>query len=156
MPVMGTVKFQRFFRAAAGLQVDRNDLKRYTDFIDDKIYDVILIGKASAKANLRDVIEPWDLPITKGLQESIHRFEKLDEEIELQPLLDQLTAPPALGRGPLRGDRATTAADRRRVERSAGANFRHGRTGPQEPRHSPMDSRLRHLPPTSVITTRPG
>ncbi|MER2224535.1 MAG: DUF1931 family protein, partial [Rhodococcus sp. (in: high G+C Gram-positive bacteria)] len=88
---MGTVKFQRFFRAAAGLQVDRNDLKRYTDFIDDKIYDVILIGKASAKANLRDVIEPWDLPITKGLQESIHRFEKLDEEIELQPLLDQLT-----------------------------------------------------------------
>ncbi|MBP1054991.1 DUF1931 family protein, partial [Streptomyces sp. NPDC050698] len=36
---MGTVKFQRFFRAAAGLQVDRNDLKRYTDFIDDKIYD---------------------------------------------------------------------------------------------------------------------
>ena len=96
MPVMGTVKFQRFFRAAAGLQVDRNDLKRYTDFIDDKIYDVILIGKASAKANLRDVIEPRDLPITKGLQESIHRFEKLDEEIELQPLLDQLTARPPL------------------------------------------------------------
>ncbi len=57
---------------------------------------MILIGKASAKANLRDVIEPWDLPITKGLQESIHRFEKLDEEIELQPLLDQLTARPPL------------------------------------------------------------
>ena len=73
MPVMGTAKFQRFFRVAAGLHVDRNDLKRYTDFIDDKIYDVILIGKASAKANLRDVIEPWDLPITKGLQESINR-----------------------------------------------------------------------------------
>ncbi len=70
MPVMGTVKFQRFFRAAAGLQVDRNDLKRYTDFIDDKIYDLILIGKASAKANLRDVIEPWDLPITKGCRKA--------------------------------------------------------------------------------------
>ncbi|OXR41109.1 hypothetical protein B7C42_06879 [Nocardia cerradoensis] len=96
MPVMGTVKFQQLFRAAAGLQVDRNDLKRYTDFIDDKIYDLILIGKSSAKANLRDVIEPWDLPITKGLQESIHRFEKLDQEIELQALLDQLTARPPL------------------------------------------------------------
>ncbi|WP_189595090.1 DUF1931 family protein [Nocardia cerradoensis] len=93
---MGTVKFQQLFRAAAGLQVDRNDLKRYTDFIDDKIYDLILIGKSSAKANLRDVIEPWDLPITKGLQESIHRFEKLDQEIELQALLDQLTARPPL------------------------------------------------------------
>jgi hypothetical protein len=31
MPVMGVVKFQRFFRAAAGLHVDRNDLKRYTE-----------------------------------------------------------------------------------------------------------------------------
>lgn len=96
MPVMGTVKFQQFFRAAAGLHVDRNDVKRYTDFVDDKIYDLILIGKASAKANLRDVIEPWNLPITKGLQESIHRFEKLDQEIELQSVLDQLTARPPL------------------------------------------------------------
>ncbi|WP_283780243.1 DUF1931 family protein [Nocardia sputi] len=46
--------------------------------------------------DVRDVIEPWDLPITKGLQESIHRFEKLDQEIELQPVLDQLTARPPL------------------------------------------------------------
>ena len=117
---------------------------------------MILIGKASAKANLRDVIEPWDLPITKGLQESIHRFEKLDEEIELQPLLDQLTARPPL-------DVALSEETEQRLPLIAGGlsvalaqNFRHGRTGPQEPRHSPMDSRLRHLPPTSVITTRPG
>lgn len=96
MPVMGVVKFQRFFRAAAGLQVHHNDLQRYTEFIDDKIYDLFIVAKASAKANTRDVIEPWDLPITAGLQQSIHRFEKLDEEIELQPLLDQLAARPPL------------------------------------------------------------
>jgi hypothetical protein len=36
------------------------------------------------------------LPITKGLQESIHEFQKIDEEIELQPILDQLTARPPL------------------------------------------------------------
>ncbi|MFC9433793.1 DUF1931 family protein [Nocardia sp. NPDC057030] len=93
---MGVVKFQRFFRAAAGLQVHHNDLKRYDEFIDEKIYDLFLVAKASAKANVRDVIEPWDLPITAGLQQSIHRFEKLDEEIELQPLLDQLVARPPL------------------------------------------------------------
>ena len=33
MPVMGTVKFQRFFRAAAGLQVDRNDLRQGNIFL---------------------------------------------------------------------------------------------------------------------------
>ncbi|WP_191093976.1 DUF1931 family protein [Nocardia colli] len=93
---MGVVKFQRFFRAAAGLQVHHNDIERYNEFIDEKIYDLFLVAKASAKANARDVIEPWDLPITAGLQQSIHRFEKLDEEIELQPLLDQLVAHPPL------------------------------------------------------------
>lgn len=96
MPVMGVAKFERFFRAAAGLTVERNDLKRYNDFLNQKIYDLFVAGKATAKANSRDVIHPRDLPITKGLQESIHEFEKLDEEIELRPLLDQLAARPPL------------------------------------------------------------
>ncbi|MCG0283749.1 DUF1931 family protein [Streptomyces sp. PSAA01] len=39
MTVMGVSKFERFFRAAAGLDVDRNDLKRYGDFVDAKLYD---------------------------------------------------------------------------------------------------------------------
>ena len=56
----------------------------------------MVIGQAAAKANVRDVIEPWDLPITKGLQESMHQFEKLEEEIELQPILESLTARPPL------------------------------------------------------------
>jgi Domain of unknown function (DUF1931) len=45
---------------------------------------------------VRDVIDPWDLPITKGLQESIHSFEKLEEDIEIQPILEQLAAHPPL------------------------------------------------------------
>ncbi|GAA2779163.1 DUF1931 family protein [Kitasatospora aburaviensis] len=97
MPVMGIPKFERFFRAAAGLDVHKNDLKRYNDFVDAKLYDLFLIGTASAKANGRDVIEPQDLPVTKGLQESIHAFDKLEEGIELRPLLDQLAARPTLG-----------------------------------------------------------
>ncbi|MGV9564039.1 DUF1931 family protein [Streptomyces sp. NPDC003480] len=93
---MGVTKFERFFRTAAGLTVDKDDLKRYSDFIDQKIYDLFLIAQAKAKANGRDIIEPQDLPITKGLQESIHLFEDLDEEIELTPLLEQMAAHPAL------------------------------------------------------------
>ena len=89
-------RFQRLFRAAAGVDVDKNDLKRYDDFIDRKIYDLLLIGQAHAKANARDVIQPSDLPVTKGLQESIHAFRRLDEEIELRPILEELAKRPPL------------------------------------------------------------
>jgi hypothetical protein len=95
MPVMAVHRFERFFRAAAGLDVDKNDLKRYNDFIEHNLRDLFLIGRAHAKTNGRDIIESHDLPITTGLQESIHRFRKLDEYIELQPLLDQLATWPA-------------------------------------------------------------
>ncbi len=96
MPVMGVAKFERFFHAAAGLTVDKNDLKRYSDFVNQKLYDFFIIGVAHAKANGRDIIEPQDLPVTKGLQESCHAFREIDEEIELRPLLDELAARPAL------------------------------------------------------------
>jgi hypothetical protein len=100
MTVMSVSRFERFFRAAAGLDVDKNDLKRYSDFVDAKLRDLLLIAQAKAKANGRDVIRPSDLPITKGLQESIHRFRKIDQEIELKPILDQLAAHPVLDRQP--------------------------------------------------------
>ena len=94
--VMSVAKFERFFRIAAGLNVDKQDLKRYSDFIDQKVYDLLLRGEGAAKANGRVIIEPFDLPITKGLQESIHAFKAIDEQIELRPILEQLTARPPL------------------------------------------------------------
>jgi len=96
MEVMAIAKFERLFRLAAGLDVDKSDLKRYGDFVNDKIYDLLLRAQAAAKANGRDVIKPHDLPITKGLQERIHEFRRIDEQIELQPILDQLAARPPL------------------------------------------------------------
>ena len=96
MAVMGSTKFERFFREAAQVRVDRDDVKRYLDFVNDVIYDMLLIGQATAKANARDIIEPWDPPITAGLQECIHQFERIDEDIELRPILDSLAARPPL------------------------------------------------------------
>ena len=43
MPVMGFTKFERFFRAAGGVDVDRDDIKRYLDFVNDALYDLLLI-----------------------------------------------------------------------------------------------------------------
>jgi hypothetical protein len=96
--VMSVAKLERFFRVAAGLDVDKQDLKRYSDFINQKIYDLLLRAEAAAKANGRVIIEPFDLPITKGLRESIHELKSIDEQIELRPILDQLTARPPLDR----------------------------------------------------------
>ena len=96
MPVIHIAKFERFFRVAASLDIDKNDLKRYSDFVNQKTYDLLLRGQATAKANGRDIIEPFDLPITKGLQESIHDFRDIDEEIELQPILAYMTTQPQL------------------------------------------------------------
>jgi hypothetical protein len=96
MPVMGFTKFERFFRAAGGVSVDRDDVKRYLDFVNDTIYDLLLIGQATAKANVRDIVEPWDLPVTKGLQESVHAFDRLEEDIELGPVLESIAARPPL------------------------------------------------------------
>jgi hypothetical protein len=96
MPVMAVNKFERFFRVAAGLDVDKDDIKRHSDFVSGKLHDLLLIGQVTAKANDRDIIQPNDLPITKGLQESIHQFRKLDEEIDLKPILAQLATWPPL------------------------------------------------------------
>ena len=96
MAVTAIARFERFFRSVAGLDVDKSDLRRYSDFVNDKLYDLLLRAQAAAKANGRDVIEPHDLPITNGLQERIHEFRSLDDEIELQPILDHLAARPPL------------------------------------------------------------
>jgi hypothetical protein len=96
MALMAVNRFERFFREAASLDVDKDDLRRYNDFLNRKLYDLLLIGQATAKANSRDIIEPWDLPLTKGLQESVHDFERMDEEVELRPILEQLAALPPL------------------------------------------------------------
>jgi len=96
MTIMGINQFERFFRQAASLDVDKSDLKRMSDFLNQKLYDLLIIGVAKAKANGRDVIQVHDLPITKGLQESIHRFRGLEIALELEPILAQLATLPPL------------------------------------------------------------
>jgi hypothetical protein len=96
MPVMNVDKFERFFRRAAGLDVDKADIKRYEEFINHITADLLLRGQEAARSNARDAIEPWDLPLTRGLQDNMREFQDIDKEIELQPILDRLTRRPLL------------------------------------------------------------
>ena len=120
MPVMGFTKVERFFRAAGGVSVNRDDVKRYLNFVNNAIYDLLIIGQATAKANVRDVIEPWDLPITKGLQESTHAFQRLEEEIKARAHSGVADGQAAARSDPGRGDRGQAAAAVRRHQRRAG------------------------------------
>jgi hypothetical protein len=94
--VQGTHQIEHFFRAAAELEVDKEDIKRYYDFIDRKVADLLLVGQHTAKSNDRITVEPRDLPITKGLQENIHAFEKLDLDIGLERILDESVPEPQI------------------------------------------------------------
>ena len=85
------------FRVAAELELGKADLERYEAFLDERVYSLLLRGEANAKWSGDLIIEPWNVPITAGLQECIHVFNKMDETIELQPILDRLEKRPPLG-----------------------------------------------------------
>ncbi|HEY2199127.1 MAG TPA: DUF1931 family protein, partial [Mycobacterium sp.] len=53
--------FERFFHSAAGIKVDKNDLRRFRDFVDEQIDSIAIAGRDTAKWNGRDVIVPQDL-----------------------------------------------------------------------------------------------
>ena len=53
-------------------------------------------GETHRFAAERVTIEPFDLPITKGLQQRIHEFRNIDEQIELRSILDHLASSPPL------------------------------------------------------------
>ncbi len=88
--LMGVAEFERLFRLAASLDVDKDDLKRLSDFVRDKLHDLLIMAERTAKANGRDIILDIDVPVTKGLQELIREFETTEVAPKLEPILDQL------------------------------------------------------------------
>jgi hypothetical protein len=88
--------FVRFFRSAASIDIDKNDVRRFREFVDEQIDGLAIAGRNSAKWNTRDVISPQDLPITKGVQERMREFDKLEEAEEIRELLRKhVRRPPA-------------------------------------------------------------
>jgi hypothetical protein len=94
--VMAVPRFARLFRLAAGLHIDKMDLRRYSDFVNGKLYDLLVCGAETAKSHGRNVVLPTDLPIAKGLRTCINTFRDLNEQIDLAPILNQLGARPPI------------------------------------------------------------
>ena len=94
--VMGITQFQSLFRQAASLDIDKSDLKRFDDFVNERLHDLLLLAQTKAKANGRPAIDWIDMPVTKGLQENIHEFDKMDEALSLSTILESLSRLPPM------------------------------------------------------------
>lgn len=90
----GIPVFERFFRSAASIKIDKNDVRRFREFVDEQIDDLAIAGRNSAKWNGRDVVAAQDLPITKGLQERMREFDKFEEAEEIRALLREVVRQP--------------------------------------------------------------
>ncbi|SFV52098.1 hypothetical protein MNB_SM-7-1211 [hydrothermal vent metagenome] len=96
MAVVGFTKLEALFRKAASVDIHKGHAKEITDFVEQKLVDLLIAGERNANMNGRDVIWEADLPITKGLQETIIEFKKLEEAIALDDVLNMLTTFPPL------------------------------------------------------------
>jgi hypothetical protein len=58
--------------------VDKNDVRRFREFVDEQIDGIAIAGRDAAKWTVRDVIVPQDLPITKRRSGTMREFDKVD------------------------------------------------------------------------------
>ncbi len=96
MPVVGAKKLEMIFRKAASLDIDHSKAKSITDIAEQKLYDLLLVAERNANLNGREVIWEADVPLTKGFLETMQKFKKLEEEIQVQDVLNFLATMPPL------------------------------------------------------------
>jgi len=96
MAILGFTKLETLFRKAASLDIDKGHAKEITNIIEKKLIDFLIAAERNANLNGRDIIWEADLPITKGTQETIIEFKKLEELIDIKDVLDYLSTVPPL------------------------------------------------------------
>ncbi len=96
MKVEGAYKIEQIFKKAASLKLPKNKVLEVTEAVDKKLYDLLKTAEANAGYNGRDVIWLSDVPLTSAMRESMNLFGKIEEELELKPILDMLASRPPL------------------------------------------------------------
>lgn len=95
--IAGIPQFEKFFREAAGLDIDKSDIRRIDDLANRQMHRFLVMARRAAKMNGRDIILEADLPITAGLEERMRKFETLNEELKLADILEKLAELPPIG-----------------------------------------------------------
>ncbi|MBS3783464.1 MAG: DUF1931 family protein [Anaerolineae bacterium] len=98
--IFGANRLRELVRRVSEVELDKSDLERLSDFVREKLHDILLAGVRHASYNNRDLIMEPDLPLTKGLQESMQDFRLYEEQVDIEPILDQLATYPLLEREP--------------------------------------------------------
>jgi hypothetical protein len=83
----GIPELERFLVSTAGFDADKGDVYRFHAFIDEKVDAMAFVGRNTARANGRDVIEPHDLPITACLRDQMRDFSTRDGAEEIRQAL---------------------------------------------------------------------
>ena len=94
--VVGFKKLETVFRKAAGIDLDKSKADKITDIVEKKFHDLLLVAVEKAGYNGRDVIMEADMPLTRGFEESIREFKKLEEEVDIKDILAFLEKIPPL------------------------------------------------------------
>jgi hypothetical protein len=88
MPFFNEHSFETFFATTMELQVDKMDLRNLEAFLSRNLSDLLVRGYANAKDNRHEAIERQDLPITKGLNDTIYRFREFDTDKKLRGAME--------------------------------------------------------------------
>ncbi len=149
MTVMGVSKFERFFRAAASLDVDRNDLKRYGDFVDAKLYDLLVAGQVGQgqRQGHRRTVGSTDHQGPPGEHPSVPAARR-GGRAEADPGTARRTPSPRQGTHP--GGRRALPRDHRRSQRRSRRDVRNHVSGCQEPADQSLGGRYSGVRPAAV------
>ena len=79
--VVGFTKLQTLYRRFVGLDIDKAKATYIIDVAEKKLADLFEVAFERARAEGRDTVSWRDLPITKGLKETMERYEREREEL---------------------------------------------------------------------------
>ncbi len=93
--VVGLSRLEALYKTFVGLDLDKTKAQMILDTASRKLADLFIVAQQRAYARGSDTVELIDLPITKGLENTINEYkrerERLnDPKLDLGPILDYL------------------------------------------------------------------
>jgi hypothetical protein len=95
-PIVSFKKLEAIFQKGAGLNLEKGQGEQILRIVEEKFHNLLKIGAERCHKNERYIITQFDLPITKGFEDSLRQFQLLKEEIELKNVLEFLKKIPPL------------------------------------------------------------